>query len=286
MQLLGSPRRFVGILCFLTIGFSIFLRAADVNPAEVVGKHLGAIGSEQARKNVQSRAVQGRATYRILVGGSGAIDGKYVFASEGLKSDFLFKVNAGQYFGEQFIYDGNKTSVAGTYADKTRSEFGNFILVEDTVLRENLLGGVWSTAWPLLDVEGRKAKLHAEGTKKVDGKELVVLRYQPKRSTDLDISLYFDPQTYQHVMTVYKTEPSTSLAGGETAQAGKSSRRYRIEERFSDIQITDGLVLPTHYDIRYTLETESGFTKSIEWEVKAVSIVNNMSIDSRSFQVK
>jgi hypothetical protein len=235
---------------------------------------------------VKSRVVQGPATYRILVGGSGAIDGKSVVASEGRKSDYLFKINAGTYRGEQFICDGDKISVAGTYSDKTRSEFGNFVLTQDIVLRENLLGGVWSVGWPLLDLEGRKAKIHAEGMKKIDGKELLVLRYQPSKNTDLDIFLYFDPQTYRHMMTVYKMEPSTSVAGGETAMAGKSTRRYRIDERFSDFQTADGLTLPTHYDIRYTLETESGFTKSVEWEVRATSIMNNISIDARSFQVQ
>jgi hypothetical protein len=278
-------RRITVLLGLLTIIFPSYLLASDVKPDEIVAKHLESIGSPQAR-NVKSRVVQGGSTYRVLVGGSGAIDGKYVFASEGQKSDILLKINAGGFRGEQFISDGNKSSVAGTYADMTRSEFGNFVLTNDIVLRESLLGGVWSSGWPLLDVEGRKARLHAEGIKKVDGKELLALRYQPKKSIDLDIFLYFDPQNYHHVMTVYKLEPSTSVAGGETAMAGKSTRRYRIEERFSDFQTVDGLTLPAHYDLRYTLEDESGFTKSIEWEVRALSILNNQSIDPRSFQVK
>ena len=120
----------------------------------------------------------------------------------------------------------------------------------------------------------------------MDGKELIVLRYQPKKITDLNIFLYFDPETYRHVMTLYKMEPSTSVVGGETAQSGKQTRRYRIEERFSDFKTADGLTLPTHYDLRYTMEGESGFTKSIEWEIKSASIANNMSIDERSFEVQ
>jgi hypothetical protein len=278
-------RRTTVLLGLVTIIFPSYLLASDVKPEEIVAKHLESIGSPQLR-NVKSRVVQGGSTYRVLVGGSGAIDGKFVFASEGQKSDILLKINAGGFRGEQFISDGNKSSVAGTYTDMTRSEFGNFVLTNDTVLRENLLGGVWSSGWPLLDVEGRKARLHAEGIKKIDGKELLAVRYQPKKSIDLDIVLYFDPQNYHHVMTVYKLEPSTSMAGGETAIAGKSTRHYRIEERFSDFQTVEGLTLPTHYDLRYTLEGESGFTKSVEWEVRALSILNNQSIDPRSFQVK
>jgi len=284
MQLLGS--RFSALLCFAMISFPLSLHAADFKPDEVVAKHLEALGSPQARADLKSRVVQGGTTYRVLVGGSGAIDGKFVFASEAQKSNFLFKINASGFRGEQFICDGNKVSVAGTYTDKTRSEFGEFVLVEDVVLRENLLGGAWSSGWPLLDVEGRKAKLHAEGMKKVDGKDLLALRYQPKKSTDLDIFLYFDPRTFQHVMTVYKMSPRTSIEGGETAQSGKQSRRYQMEERFSEFQTTDGLTLPSRYDLRYTIETENGFTKTVEWEVKASNIMNNQSVDPRSFQVK
>src|SRR5277367_4844391 len=191
MQLLGSRRRPIVLLCYLALGSSISLWAADKSE-EVVAKHLDAIGSAEARKNVKSRVVQGGSTYRVLVGGTGAIDGKFVFASEGEKSNFLFKINAGGFRGEQFICDGAKVSIAGTYADLTRSEFGNFVLTQDVILRENLLGGIWSTGWPLLDLDALKAKLHFEGTKQIDGKELLALRYQPRKSTDLDIFLYFD----------------------------------------------------------------------------------------------
>ena len=268
----------------------------DFKPEDIVARHLDAIGSAQARKAIKSRVVQGGATYRVLVGGTGAVDGKFQYASENPQSDLLLKINANGYLGEWFICDGNKTSVAGTWSDKTRSEFGNFMLTQDVILRENLIGGVWSSGWPLLDLDARKAKVHFEGTKSIDGKELLTLRYQPKKSTDLDIFLYFDPQTYQHVMTIYTMEPPTDLGrgqvgrgarvSGEVATARMQPRRYKVEERFSEFHVVDGLNLPSHYDLRFTFEGESGFTKSIEWEVRALSIDNNMSIAPRAFEVK
>jgi hypothetical protein len=287
MQLLPSRRKVATLLFSLLITASVSLWATDIAPGEVVAKHLNGLGSERARSAVKSRVVQGRATYRILQGGTGAVDGKYQFASEGPKSDFLFKVNASGYLGEQFICDGDKTSVAGTYADKRRSEFGTFVFTQDMVLRENLLGGVWSSGWPLLNVESHDAKLHYEGTKKMDGRELIVLRYQPKRRTDLDIFLYFDPQTYQHVMSTYKVKITSGIGlGGEKSSARRQETRFLIEERFSDFQAKDGLTLPTHYDVRFTSELASGFTKSVEWEVTAYDIRNNQSIDERSFRVQ
>jgi hypothetical protein len=296
MELIKSLRLFAAFLfltpiflalTFLTlISSSQLLQAADIKPEDVIAKHLDSIGSAQARGSLKSRVIQGSAIYRILVGGTGAVDAKYVFASQGDKSDFLFKVNASGYLGEQFICDGNSISVAGTYADKTRSEFGNFVLDQDILLRDNLLGGVWSSGWALLDVAGRKAKLHYEGMKKIDGRDLIALRYQPKKTTDLEIFLYFDPQTYQHVASSYRLMVSASMRGGETASARKQQNRYQIEEKFSEFQTKDNLTLPTHYDLRFTLELESGFAKSLEWDVKAINILNNESIDPRSFQVK
>ena len=281
-----SILRVVRVVLLCALAIPSLSSAADLKPEEVVAKSLDAIGSAQARAGMKSRAVQGAVTYRILSGGSGSIPGKFQIATEGRKSDILLKINANGFLGEWFICDGDHASVAATYPDKTRSEFGNFVLTQDVLLRENLLGGVWSTGWPLLDIEGRKAKLRAEGVKKVDGKELIAVGYQPKKSTDLQITLFFDPQTYQHVMTLYTMEPSNTVTGGETAQARKLSRHYRLEERFSDFKTADGLTLPNHYDLRYTVEGETGYTKSVDWELSAQSIANNISIDPRAFEVK
>ena len=274
----------LAVLTLVTASASLW--SADMKPGELVAKHLDSLGTAQARKDVKSRVIQGGATYRVIQGGSGAIDGKYVFASEGPRSNFLLKINASSYHGEQFIYDGNKASVAATWSDKSRSEFGDFVLAQDIFLKDNLLGGVWSTGWPLLDIDGHGSKLHSAGMKKIDGKELLGLRYQPRKNTDLQIVMYFDPQTYRHIMTTYYVEPPRSIEGGELAQAQQMQKRYQAEERFSEFQTVDGLTLPSHYDLRFTLETESGQTKTIEWEVRARSINHNMTIDPRSFQVK
>ena len=50
-----------------------------------------------------------------------------------------------------------------------------------------------------------------EGLKKIDGQELYDLRYRPHKGTDLDINLYFDPETYRHVETVYTLTSSEIL---------------------------------------------------------------------------
>jgi hypothetical protein len=273
----------------------------NLKPEDVLARHLDSIGKREVRGGVKSRVVQGAATYRVLVGGSGAIDGKSVFASEGQKAHILLKIAASGYRGEQFIWNGDKCSIAGTYDDKTRSEFGDFLLAQDTPLREGLLGGVLNTTWPLLDLDSRKAKLSWEGLKNVDGHQLIALRYKPKKGTDLNIILYFDPETFHHVMTVYSVSLSAGLgrvsyqtAGGgeisygatETESARQNQSRYRIEERFSDFKESDGLSLPARYAVRFTEELQSGFTKTVEWEVNTTRVMNNLNLDAKNFEIR
>ena len=71
----------------------------DVKPEDLLAHHLDSIGTREVRNGVKSRVVEGAATYKLLVGGSGAIEGKSVFASEGQKAHILLKVAAQQYHG-------------------------------------------------------------------------------------------------------------------------------------------------------------------------------------------
>jgi hypothetical protein len=217
------------------------------------------------------------------VGSSGQIEGKLVLVSEARKSHFLLKVNANDYHGEQFICDGQHTSVAATTANKSRSHFGEVVRTQDIILREGLIGGVLSTAWPLLDIAGRKASLSYEGLKKIDGRELQVIRYRSQKSSDLEIFLYFDPEASRHVLTIYELAIRPSMAT-ETLNARQEQNRYRIEERFNDFKSVDGLTLPSKYELRFTEELQNGFTQSLEWDISTTHIENNISLDPRNFQ--
>jgi hypothetical protein len=254
--------------------------------ADVVARHLASLGKPEVRSASKSRVVEGGTTYRVLVGGSGAIDGRAVFASEGQKSNLLLKINTIEYRGEQFICDGQKTFTAGTYSDKSRSELGDFLRGEDIVIREGLLGGALSTGWSLADPDLRSAKLKYEGIKKLDGRELQTLSYHPKKSTDLEIMLFFDSETFQHVLTTYRATMQAGIGTSDLDSPQRQQTRYRIEERFSDFQTVDGLTLPFHYDLRFTEELTNGFTKSVEWDSRAQRILNNISLDPRNFEIK
>src|ERR1700733_8965909 len=247
--------------------------------------------------------------------GAGTLDGKAVLVSEGKKFQFMMKLQNIDYRGEQFIFNGDKDSVAFSTATQSRSAFGTFMFVQDAAIREGLWGGELSTAWPLLNLGERKAKLDFGGLKKIDGQDLYEVRYRPHKSSDLDIKLYFDPQTGHHVRTVYSYSSSTSFAnlapssavglqsssgrgggfsegsqgvGGtaETAAARQFPNRYRLEEKFTDFKTVDGVTLPTHYDIQFSQELQNGKTTLSDWDMKGLEVLNNVSLDVHTFDVK
>ena len=309
---------FVFLAAFVLILFSmqtLVSLAADMKPEDVVAKHLDSVGTEQARAAAKSRVMEGTVDYRILVGGAGNLDGKSVLVSQDDKLQFMMKLNNNLYKGEQFISDGNNYQVTRTTANQGRSAFGEFVQVQDVVLKEGLFGGALSTAWPLYDLKDHKAKLSYAGIKKVDGNDAIELRYSPKKSTSVDISLFFDPQTFRHIETVYTVRvraqlgqvdpqianaqptgidlgpvpPSTGGVVGvtnETLSARQQETRYRLEEHFADFKTVDGLTLPNKYTIHFSQELGSGRTTVSEWIITANQILNGNGVDPHNFQIK
>jgi hypothetical protein len=307
----------LAVACF-AFGFAKLPAANTVSgPDELVAQHLDSIANAKERAGLKSRVVQGPVEFRILVGGAGVLDGKAVLVSEGKKFQFMMKLPNNEYKGEQFIFNGDKDSVAFSTSQQSRSALGSFMFVQDAAIREGLWGGELSTAWPLLNLGERKAKLNFDGLKKVDGQELYEVHYRPHKNSDLDIQLYFDPQSYHHVRTVYSYSTSTSFAnlapstavgnapsitggadgvavggsqgaGGtaETAAARQVPNRYRLVEKFSEFKTVDGVTLPTHYNIQFSQELQNGRTTLSDWDMKGLEVSNNLSVDAKAFEVK
>jgi len=256
------------------------------NPEELVAKHLESLGTSQARSDVKSRADEGTVQFRVLSGGTGYVDGKAVLLSEGPKLLLMISLPNNEYRGERFIFNGEKVEVRSATARQTLSNFGAFVHVQDVILREGLLGGALSTAWPLLNLQAHNPKLSYQGVKKVDGHEVHDLLYQPKRNSDLTIHLYFDTDDFRHVRTVYTASFEPHIGTLDTESPQHRETRYRLEERFSNFASADGLTLPTHYTIQYTEELENGHTVWSQWDTAVKAIKQNVSPDPRNFAVK
>lgn len=247
------------------------------NAEDLVSQHLDAIASPAVRAGFRTRVAQGPMQFKVLTGRSRVLDGKTFLVSEGKKLQFTTKLPNNEYGEEQFVFNGDQHRVGISAARQTRSPLGDFVQVQDAVIREGLLGGVLSTAWPLLHVDERSPKLTLKGLKKIDGQSLYDLDYRPRKNSDLEIHLYFDPQTYRHVKTVYSYS---------VASPSHFENRYRLEEEFSDFKTVDGVTVPTRDDIHFSQETQNGRSLLLEWDLKDLDVSNNVAVDARSFDVK
>jgi hypothetical protein len=282
--------RSLGVFVALMAMFSVSSAKDEFQASDFVKQHLNSIGTDEARAAVKNRLAQGTLTFQYL-NVAGIVNGNLQFVSEGDKFVSVLKIPSPDYRGEQFVSDGKKTAVhqpkPGVY-----SAMGRFVFEHDEVLTEGLWGGSLSTAWALSHLDERHAKLQDQGMKKVDGRDLHRVDYVPKKSSDLQIELYFEPDTFRHVMTVYSYHVMARGGGGPTASAGQEERYYRLEERFADFKNIDNLTLPGRWTIQFTSggnarNTGRGAASSIsQFELTDAKISHNISLDPKNFEVK
>ena len=266
--------------------FSLRTYASDITPDNLVARHLDSIASAETRAAIKSRVVQGKLKFTVLVGGGGFIEGTWGRVSEGQKSNFVMRFNRGDWRGEQFVFNGDKAYVAAKTASQRRSVFGDFVHSQDYIVKEGLLGGELSTAWALGNLEANHPKLTYAGIKKVDGKDVHDLEYHSSRSSDMQIHLYFDPETFHHVKTVYRMAMAPNVGSTITSSVDQQEIRYTVEERFGDFKTAGGLTLPSTYSIEFTEELQSGDTRVFHWDMNVDQNSENVGLDPKNFEAK
>ncbi len=238
-------------------GFSPLSAAEKMTPEELVSLHLDAIGPADARTGMKSRMLRGEGVWRVFRGGFALLPATLpatVFeASDGNSISLRFDTRGDPtYYGEHFIHDGKKVRIYQGFPGG-RSPLGEFFKYNKALLREGILGGVTSTAWPLLHLEARGAKLEYAGLKQVENRQLHCLYYKPRRGRPEKILLFFEPDTYRHVKTKY----------------------HGITETFSNFQDVDGLTLPARWKIHYYSRSRM----VAEWEFAFKTVIHNEPID-------
>jgi hypothetical protein len=288
--------RSLAVIVALVAMVSVSAAKDELQVDDLVKQHLNSIGTEQARAAAKNRAVEGTLQFRILNGGAGNQDGKQVFISEDNKLVSLLKLPNPSYHGERFVTDGRKIVVAelkpGVY-----SNLGQFVLSNNEIVTDGLWGGTLSTAWALAHLDERRAKLKYQGLKKVDGRDLHRVDYTSPKHTNLEIQLYFEPETFRHVMTVYSLTISPPIAHSDRETARQQETHYLLEERFTDFKTVDGLTLPGRWTIQFTSDIPevsiSGHTRFgaslaavTQFEVTVTNISHNVPLDPRNFEIK
>jgi len=308
--MIGNRVRFLvaAVLCLglCAAGFDVsYGQDKDLTATELVARHLKAIGKPEAIAKVKSRGVFGDAAVQFIQGGTGQLlDGQFALGSEGRNLGMQLKFGDINYPGEYFAYNGKETSV-GHISPGQRSPIADFVFRYNNLMKEGLLGGTMSVAWPLLNVQERQLELECSQDK-VDGRNYYVLEYGPQKNLggSLKVKLYFDPETFLHARTEYRVRikndssalPSVkSMASGSasdrsgsggrpgelldtpTIQTSQADSIYTLVEKFSNYSVVDGIALPKEYSIEYSAEG-SGVAFIARWAAMVKYWKPNMAI--------
>jgi hypothetical protein len=281
-----APRISLSIVILTLIVFAGLANASKPdNPKvdDVIAKHLNSIGSEENRSSKRSRLAVGTAQLSIRSRGTSQAAGNAVLASLSNKSMITMKFGVPEYPYEKLGFDGSDVT-AYAIRPGVYTTLGGFARTYSTILKDGLLGGTLSAAWPLLDLSNKKAKLEYGGIKKVNARQLIEIRYVPKGGSDLNIALYFDAENYQHVRTVYKKTVEATLGGGGIdSSASQNASRYELVEEFSDFKDEKGLMLPHTYEIHYKFTGAE--SRYYDYVVSLQSFVFDQAIDAKDFNV-
>jgi hypothetical protein len=253
---------------------------------ELVGKHLDALGTAEARTALKSLNVEGNLMTKFLRGGSGATGGPFAMVSEGHKIIMQAKFDQPTYPGESYAFDGNKKTI-GFIVPGQRSQLEDFLNNNGEVVQEGLIGGTLSTAWPLYDWQSRNARLDVDGLKKVDGKELFRVSYHPRHGTgDLKIYLFFEPDTFRHVKTIYTEQSQAQMGSTPGMSSIGGGANLTMEEDFGGFTKVNKLMLPTQWTIKYNQEGLGSGSSMVEFDWNISRIQANPDISGVTFKIQ
>jgi hypothetical protein len=288
--------------CFLSSTQSPPAQNKKLTAEELVARHLDSVGTAESRSKASTRVASGDTKFIARLGGSANVDGDAMMVSSGAKLRFGIRLPLNDYPGEDMAFDGAKAAT-GFLPQGRRSHLSAFFSSQNLPLKEGLIGGTLSTAWPLLRMDQTQPKLDYRGLKKVDGRQLHEVSYRPRKgSGDLKVSLFFDPETFRHVRTRYSFEVGASIGTRENSNMNTESY-YSLTEDFDDFRAIDGLNLPHKYKLQLSVQGNSpaaGVSASPtgqalpnnpssllhDWTLTIKKVEHNTKIDDPVFVIK
>jgi hypothetical protein len=246
----------------LVAAFSV--TAQKIGSAEVIAGHIASLGPAEVRASEKNRIAVGDATVKFVTGSTATALGRIVVAGESGKVFLGMNFGSNDYPREAFAYDG-KSVAAAAVRDGIRSVLGNFILSNDRVVKESLIGGALFNSWGPANLETNRAKIGFDGKKKIGGRDLYVLSYSPKGGADIKIKLFFETDTFRHVRSEYTRIFSAGIGKTPDESSRFIETRLKLTEDFSDFRDESGRILPHQHTMSYSVSGQKGTTE-IEWK--------------------
>jgi hypothetical protein len=273
------------ITCAALLSFISLADDKKMQPEELIARHLESLGHAQARAAAQRRVVAGMVNLVNRVGSTGSIKGQAMLASAGPRFRFGMNFPSQDYTGEDMAFDGKK-AMTGFLPQGRRSNLSLFLNAQDAILKEGLIGGVLSTAWPLLRIDQTQPRLDYRGLKKIDDRQLHELSYRPgKGKAEVQVKIWFDQESFRHLRTEYSYEIGARLGNGPNESGRQQESHYKLTETFDDFRVVDGLTLPHKYKLQLSVQTMNGSLLS-DWSFDAARISHKEQFDDQIFTIR
>lgn len=252
---------------------TLFAAQKLTQPA-VIDLHLQALTADVEIPIDQTRVVRGVCITTSPAKAAGQLPGAFLLSSSVRNARFTVQFKSDLYEGESFDVEGEQVQIGFAQPrTNTRSALGQFVSINRVIVAEGLFGGVLNVRWPLLRISARQPRLGYEGIKKLARRNLHRLRYRARENQgDLDIHLYFEPETYRHVVSVYTTTRTQGLAFTPESSSQQSDLYFRLQEEFSDFQQVGSLTLPKTWTVRYERSGNSVSEWKYDLRVESVEV--------------
>ena len=228
-------------------------KTEKITAEELLAKHVASIGTPEALAAARTRVIVGEGGVRALKGYSGSLVGPVQLASDSERMLFVMLFNSNEYPYEKAAFDGKNASVATP--NGTRTALSEFLKTKDSILEEGLFTGALSARWPLLNANPKKSRVEYSGTTKFGDRVFHKLKYSP-RGASLRVSLFFETDTFRHVMTEYQYTVDVSI-GVSSTDIQSMKDYYTLTEQFSDFKKVGDLTLPFNYTIALDVQKNS-----------------------------
>jgi hypothetical protein len=277
-------RTTAAILCFtlLVVNFA-FARPVDdkIKVEDLIARHVEAIGTAEARRSNRGRVIAGTSLMNLRTGGRGNVTGPALIASQDEKVLLKAEFTTAGYPFERIGFDGQKVH-ARQYAPGARSPLAEFFLSQDAMFSEGLIGGILSSAWPLLNLSARQPKLQYGGIEKIKGWQVHKVKYMPRQGSELKITLFFDAATFYHVRTDYERVIPAAMGATPGESASQREVRYKLVEEFSDFRPEGGLNLPHKYNLQFSV-FQSNNPLALDWTIDLEKFTFDYPIPAKEF---
>ena len=254
-----SRKMIFSIMTLLAISPVVFNVSAQsrMTAEQVIAGHLNSIGAADARRASGGRIIFGTCNATLRGLRVGTLTGQAVLASENERSLIGIKFDSPDYPHEKMGFDGNAFRV-GYAAPGRRTVLGSFLLSNETVFKDGLVGGTLSSAWPFLAASEGAGRMEYAGTEQIDDRRTHKIRYTPRRGSDLQITLFFDADNFRHLRTQYERSVAPGIGRNPDASAGLRETRYRMVENFSEYKTEGKLTLPHRYELGLFIDSTNG----------------------------